>query len=207
MPIGTAVTIDAADGTKRNGTLAYSSWATMQARGETDPAVCAYNDFALVEIAGGDVADVDPSIPFFGGPTGLRTTGLTVGEQVYSYGNSPLRLGIELLSPKVGVSAGDEGGGRGHTVYTLTPGVPGDSGSAYVDGNGRAFGLLSTLNLAPLPASNGLADLAKALAYANSYGDVGDIALVPGTKPFTIAPAGVEPMALAAPAGPALGDA
>lgn len=207
MPLGTAVTIDAADGSKRNGTLAYSSWITMQARGETDPDLCAYNDFALVKIADGDVGDVDPSIPFFGGPTGLRTTGLAVGEQVYSYGNSPLRLGIELLSPKVGVSAGDEGGGRGHTVYTLSPGVPGDSGSAFVDGSGRAFGVLSTLNLAPLPASNGVADVAKALAYAKSFGNAGDVELVPGTTPFTSTPAGVSPMALAAPAGPALGDA
>lgn len=207
MPLGTAVTIDAADGTKRNGTLAYSSWIAMQARGESDPDICAFNDFALVKIADGDVGDVDPSIPFFGGPTGLRTTGLALGEQVYSYGNSPLRLGIELLSPKVGVSAGDEGGGRGHTVFTLSPGVPGDSGSAFVDGEGRAFGVLSTLNLAPLPASNGLADVAKALAYAASFGDVGDVELVPGTQPFTSAPAGVSPMALAAPAGPPLGDA
>ncbi|WP_281690269.1 serine protease [Pseudonocardia thermophila] len=206
LPLGTEVIIAAADGSKRSGTLAYSSWVTMQDRGETDPAACAYNDFALVKIADTDAADVSPTVPFFGGPTGLRTTGLTLGEQVYTYGNSPLRLGIELLSPKVGVAAGDEGGGFSHTVYTLSPGVPGDSGSAFLDGDGRAFGVLSTLNLAPLPASNGLTDLAKALAYANAYGGVGTISLVPG-GPFTTSPEGVSPMALATPAGPALGDA
>ena len=204
--LGTDVVIDAADGTKRHGTLAYSSWVAMQEAGETDPDTCAYNDFALVKIAPEDEGDVSSSIPFFGGPTGVRSGALPLGEMVYSYGNSPLRLGIELLSPKVGVSAGDLGGGRAHTVYTLTPGIPGDSGSAFVDSEGRALGVLSTLNLAPLPASNGVADLASALAYAKAHG-AGDVELVPGTQPFTSTPAGVSPMALAAPAGPALGDA
>lgn len=206
MPVGTAVTIDAADGTKRAGTLAYSSWVTMQERGETDADLCAFNDFALVKIDEADEADVDSSVPFFGGPTGLRTSGLSAGEQVYSYGNSPLRLGIELLSPKVGVATGDEGGGRGHNVYTLTPGVPGDSGSAFLDSDGRAFGVLSTLVIAPLPASNGVADLAMALDYANANGGVGTVELVPGTQPFTALPAGVPPLGLASPAGPALGE-
>jgi hypothetical protein len=205
--LGTAVAIDAADGTKRHGTLAYSSWVAMREAGETDPDTCAYNDFALVKIAPEDEGDVSSSVPFFGGPTGVRSnSALPLGEMVYSYGNSPLRLGIELLSPKVGVSAGDQGGGRGHTVYTLTPGIPGDSGSGFMDSKGQAFGVLSTLNLAPLPASNGVADLASALTYAKAHG-AGDVQLVKGVQPFTSTPPGVSPMALAAPAGPALGDA
>jgi hypothetical protein len=205
--LGTAVAIDAADGTKRHGTLAYSSWVAMREAGETDPDTCAYNDFALVKIAPEDEGDVSSSVPFFGGPTGVRSnSALPLGELVYSYGNSPLRLGIELLSPKVGVSAGDQGGGRGHTVYTLTPGIPGDSGSGFMDSKGQAFGVLSTLNLAPLPASNGVADLASALTYAKAHG-AGDVQLVKGVQPFTSTPPGVSPMALAAPAGPALGDA
>ncbi|WP_225924680.1 serine protease [Pseudonocardia abyssalis] len=201
-PLGTAVTILAADGTERAGTLAYSSWVTMQENGEADPDTCQFNDFALVEIAPEDVVDVNPSIPFFGGPVGLDTDGLPAGEQVFSYGNSPLRLGIEQLSPKVGVSAGDTGGGFSHEVYTVTPGVPGDSGSAFLDGDGDAVGILSTLNLAPLPVSNGVADLALALAYANEFGGVGDIALVPGTEAFSALPAGVPLTAVSPPAGP-----
>jgi hypothetical protein len=63
--------------------------------------------------------------------------------------------------------------------------VPGDSGSGYLDSDGRAFGLLSTLNLAPLPATNGVADLASALAYANAHGGLGDIELERGTEPFS----------------------
>ncbi len=201
-PLGTPVVIKAADGTDRAGSLVYSSWVTMQRNGEADPDTCAFNDFALVELAPADVADVNPSIPIFGGPTGINTDGLVAGDQVFTYGNSPLRSGISLLSPKVGVSAGDTGGGRSHLVYTVSPGIPGDSGSAFLDGAGNAVGLLSTLNLAPLPLSNGVADLAKALAYANANGDLGAIKLALGTEPFQSAPAGVPAKSLAGPAGP-----
>jgi hypothetical protein len=203
--IGTPVTIKAADGTDRAGTLAYSSWVTMQENGESDPDICAYNDFALVEIDPADAGDVNPSIPFFGGPTGIDTDGLAPGELVYSYGNSPLRLGISALSPKVGVSAAEVGAGRSHEVYTLSPGVPGDSGSAFLDSAGKAFGALSTLNLAPLPVSNGVIDLAMALDYANANGGLGDVELVLGTEDFTPMPADVPADALAVPAGPPVG--
>ncbi|MCW2718969.1 MAG: hypothetical protein QOG20_5360 [Pseudonocardiales bacterium] len=205
VPLGAAVTIKGADGRDRTGTMVYSSWVTMQADGESDPDTCAYNDLALVEIAPGDVPDVNPSIPFFGGPTGIDSDGLAPGEQVYSYGNSPLRLGISALSPKVGVSAGDIGNGHSHVVYTLSPGVPGDSGSAYLDAKGAAVGQLSTLNLSPLPVSNGVGDIAGELQYANAAGGLGDVELVLGTKPFDPTPAGVSPQQLAAPAGPPLG--
>jgi len=182
-PLGTAVTILADDGTERIGTLAYSSWLAMQEAGETDENACSFNDFALVEIADSDVADVDPTIPFFGGPNGLDTDGLPAGEEVHSYGNSPLRQGVAALSPKSGVSAGDHGAGWTHEVYTVTPGVPGDSGSAFVDADGDAIGTLSTLNLAPLPLSNGVSDLAKALEYARAHSEFTDLDLVLGA-PF-----------------------
>ncbi|MFC4946763.1 serine protease [Pseudonocardia sp. GCM10023141] len=204
VPLGTAVTIKGSDGRARKGTLVYSSWLTMQQLRETDPDTCAFNDFGLVEIDRADVADVNPSLPFFGGPQGIDTDGMQPGETVFSYGNSPLRAGISTLGPKVGISAGDIGHGHGHVVYTLTPGIPGDSGSAYLDGSGDAVGLLSTLNLAPLPVSNGVADLAKALVYANANGGLGDIELALGTEPFTATPVGVPLIALATPAGPPL---
>jgi hypothetical protein len=203
MGIGTPVTIEAADGTDRKGRLAYSSWVTMQESGETDPDLCSFNDFALVEIASEDVDDVNPTLPVFGGPTGLDTDGLGTGDLVYSIGNSPLRLGIGALGPKVGINVSDSGGGRSHDVYTLTPGIPGDSGSAFVNDSGAAFGVLSTLNLAPLPASNGVIDLAHALQYARANGDVGDVELVLGTEPFNSGPAAGLPVP-ALPALPAL---
>jgi hypothetical protein len=180
LPLGTAVEID---GAARPGTLAYSSWLTMQGAGESDPDTCQYNDFALIRLDPADAGSANPSIPFWGGPTGLRTTGTGTGEKVLSYGNSSLRAGVTTLSPKEGASLGSEAGGWNHPVYTVTPGVPGDSGSAFIDGQGRAFGTLSTLALAPLPASNGVSDLNLALSYMRSHGGP-DARLVPGSAPF-----------------------
>ena len=68
LPLGTPVEMT---GASRPGTLAYSSWLAMQANGETDPDACAYNDFALVRIDPADVGNVNPSVPGFGGPTGV----------------------------------------------------------------------------------------------------------------------------------------
>jgi hypothetical protein len=181
LPLGTPVTIE---GASRPGTLAYSSWITMQSRGETDPDVCAYNDFALVRVDAADVRAVNPSVPFWGGPTALGTGSTAAGETVLSYGNSPLRAGISLLSPKEGVSLSDQGGGWSHDVLTLTPGVPGDSGSAFLDAEGRAIGTLSTLSVLPVPGSNGVGDLPRELSYARQAGGIGGLALVRGTEAF-----------------------
>lgn len=180
LPVGTPVEID---GATQPGTLAYSSWATMQAVGETDPDACAYNDLALVRIHPSDVSRVNPSVPHWGGPTGLNTTGVSTLSQVYSYGNSSLRQGITLLSPKAGVSLGTTGNGWTHPLYTITPGIPGDSGSAFLDAQGRALGVLSTLSIAPTPLSNNVSDLNKALDYMHAHSNV-DADLVLGDLPF-----------------------
>jgi hypothetical protein len=166
LPLGTQVQVT---GASKPGVMVYNSWLTMQAQGETDPNVCQFNDLALIKLDPVDAAKTNPSIPFFGGPVGLNTTGTAVGDQVYSYGNSELRLGIAQLSPKRGITAGDDGAGWSHTVLTVTPGIPGDSGSAFVDASGRALGILSTLQLAPLPASNGVGDLAHELSYLSTH--------------------------------------
>ncbi|GAA4850107.1 hypothetical protein GCM10023201_48070 [Actinomycetospora corticicola] len=176
LPLGTPVAIS---GASKPGKLAYNSWLAMQGAKETDPDACAYNDLALVEIDPADVASVSPTVPFFGGPTGLDTDGLATGERVASYGNSELR-GVAALSPKVGAALGDTGNGWSHPVLTLSPGVPGDSGSGFLDAGGRAVGVLSTLNFLPAPGSNGVGDLARMLAYARSHGAPGDLALALG---------------------------
>jgi hypothetical protein len=189
-PLGTLVKIR---GASQRGKLVYSSWLTMQKRGDKNKDLCAYNDFALVEIDSADVDKVDPTVPVFGGPTGLRSGSLANGASVYSYQNSSLRQGLTQTSAKNGISLGDSGGGREHQVATLTPGVPGDSGSGFMDADGRAFGVLSTLNLDPAPGTNGVADLAKALSYANQYGGLGDIQLERGHRSFNAGSAGPLP--------------
>lgn len=174
-PLGTAVTVTATDGSRRTGWLAYSSWVTMQARGERDPAACAYNDFALVELVGRDAAQVNPSLPGLGGPTGLRTADLPAGARVY---------GLRGPTPDAGTAGADVGAGFGHEIYPATPGVPGESGSGFVDGGGAAFGVLTTLNLSDDPVSNGTTDLAAAIGYASAYGGLGPVRLALGTEPF-----------------------
>ena len=180
LPIGTPVTVG---GASQPGTLVYNSWLTMQAVGETDPDTCAYNDFALVRLAPADAAKVNPTVPHWGGPTALATSGTSAGQRVHSYGNSSLRQGIAALSPKTGISLGDAGAGWSHNVFTLSPGVPGDSGSAFLDANGRALGVLSTLQIAPIAGSNGVGNLAHELAYLNANSSL-DVQLAPGTEPF-----------------------
>jgi hypothetical protein len=77
--------------------------AVMQANGENDEDTCAYNDLALIKLNPADVANVNPSVPGFGGPTGMGSWGGT-GSTVYTYGNSSLRGGVAALSPKQGIA-------------------------------------------------------------------------------------------------------
>ena len=168
LPLGTAVTIL---GANHPGVLAYNSWLTMQANHEADANACAYNDLALVRIDPADLGLVSPNIPHWGGPIGINTAGTAFGDSVYSYGNSILRLGITALSPKVGISQGDDGAGWTHIVTTVTPGIPGDSGSAFLDKNGNALGDLSTVGIAvPGGVVNGVSDLNHELNYMHSHG-------------------------------------
>jgi hypothetical protein len=134
------------------------------------------------------VRRVNPSVPFWGGPTGVDTGGTAQGDRVYGYGNSSLRGGVTALAPKTGVSLGDEAGGWSRTVYTVTPGIPGDSGSGFLDARGRALGVLSTVALAPLAGSNGLGDLAHELRFAQRHSGIRGLHLVRGTEPFHALP-------------------
>jgi hypothetical protein len=180
LPVGTTVEVD---GATRPGTMVYNSWRTMQALGETNADTCQYNDLALIQLDPADYGRVNPSIPVWGGPTSLGTTS-QFGEDVFSYGNSSLRLGITLLSPKKGISLGQDAGGWTHTVYTVTPGIPGDSGSAFLNSSGQAIGVLSTVAIAPLAASNGVGDLSRELAYMQAHSSFGGVHLALGTQPF-----------------------
>jgi hypothetical protein len=180
-PLGTLVTIS---GASKPGKLVYSSWITMVQHGEKDADTCDFNDLALVRIDPADVGKVNPSVPFFGGPTGISTSPTAVGDRVLTFGNSPLRAGVTALSPKEGISLGDQGGGWSHTCYTVSPGIPGDSGSAFLTNDGKALGVLTSLAVAPLAGSNGVGDLSRELDYLNAHGGLGTVSLAQGTEPF-----------------------
>jgi hypothetical protein len=180
LPLGTPVEVT---GASRPGTLVYNSWLTMQASKEDGPDACAFNDLALIRVDPVDVGKVNPSVPGLGGPTGVGAAG-GLGSTVYSYGNSSLRGGVAKLSLKQGVVVQNEGNGWSHNVATATPGIPGDSGSGFLNASGQAIGVLSTLQLAPLAGSNGVGDLGKELAYMRANSPLADVQLVPGTQPF-----------------------
>jgi hypothetical protein len=181
LPVGTPVEVD---GASQPGTMVYNSWITMQQLGETDPDACQYNDLALVRLNPADVANVNPSVPGFGGPTGLGSSAAMLGDTVYTYGNSSLRGGVTKLSPKQGVVVQSQGNGWSRAVYTVTPGIPGDSGSGFMDGSGKAIGVLSTVAVAPLPASNGVGDVRHEVDYMHAHSSFGGVSLVNGTEPF-----------------------
>ena len=180
LRLGTPVEVT---GASRPGSLAYNSRLTMQAKGEKDPDTCAYNDLALIRIDPADVGKVNPSVPGFGGPAGVGAAG-ELGSTVFSYGNSELRGGVTKLSPKQGIVVENEGGGWSHIVATLTPGIPGDSGSGFLNESGQAIGVLSTLQIAPLAGANGVGDIGKEIAYLRANGGFPNIQLVAGTEAF-----------------------
>lgn len=178
LPLGTPVEVV---GALNLGTVAYNSWVTMQSVNEGNLNTCLGNDFALVRLDPADHSRVNPSIPFWGGPSGLDANAPLL-ETVYGYGNSSLRLGLEQLSPKIGTSTGDNNGGWTHNVYTVTPGIPGDSGSAYLGSVGGALGVLSTLSVT---GSNQVSDLSRALDYMRTHTNLDAVQLANGTEGFS----------------------
>src|SRR3954470_14989716 len=66
LPIGTQLDDT---GATQPGTMVYNSWLTMQGLGESNADTCQYNDLALVRLSAADVPSVNPSVPFWGGPT------------------------------------------------------------------------------------------------------------------------------------------
>ena len=178
LPLGTRVEVQ---GARYPGTLAYNSWLTMQRTRETSAEACAYNDFALVKLSRFDARRVDPSLPRYGGPRGIGDA--APGQRVYTYGSSGLRGGMTQLSPKSGWVVDRSPGGWSYDVYTVTPGIPGDSGSAVLNSRGQALGVLSTVALAPLAGSNGVGSIRRELAYARANGRP-RLRLIDGTAPF-----------------------
>ncbi|HWL36289.1 MAG TPA: serine protease [Frankiaceae bacterium] len=179
QPIGTNVTVT---GATRPGKLVYSSWIAMKSDPSVTSAQCAYNDFAIVKLDAADYGRVNPSVPFWGGPQGVNTSGLPARSYVYTYGNSSLRFGLTPLSPKVGqTTTTTPATGWRYSVYTVSPGIPGDSGSAFLDRNGAALGTLSTLST---DGSNGVMNLNLALAYLRSHSTLTSLQVANGLTTF-----------------------
>ncbi|MGN6723556.1 MAG: hypothetical protein ACTHJM_13175 [Marmoricola sp.] len=169
------------------GTLRYSSWIAMQRAHTTSSLACNFNDLALVEVDRAYLRRVNPTVPYFGGPTKLAALP-GAGQAVYTVGSSSQRGTTRSTSGKV-VDASNAP--WSDIVKTKSGGVPGDSGSGYMNSAGDAVGVLSTLNVSLLPPSsaNGIGSLAQEVAFARKHGLSG-LALVPGRTAFNPAAAG-----------------
>lgn len=189
-PLGTPVRVQ---GASHPATLVYSAYLTMKQRGESRPAVCEGNDFALIRLHPADVPRVNPSVPFWGGPVGSGGRSAT-GERAYTYGNSEYRGGVTALMPRAGVNTSVmhtaiedvTGWGAGktewrHYITTVTPTLFGDSGSPFLDAGGRALGVLSGFSL---DGSTMVVDLPQALRYMKANTKLDAVTLAAGTTPF-----------------------
>lgn len=180
LPLGSPVELI---GTGVTGTLAYSSWLTMQMVREKIPSTCTHNNFALIRLPGSARDLVNPSVPLIGGPVGPARQRTRPGGTVVGYGAGPARAGGSPLSLMPGVLVGYTFEGWANLIYSVAPGLPGDSGSGFLDNSGRAMGSLANLALDP-PGSNTVTDLGMVLAYARERGGLKGLRVVPGTEPF-----------------------
>ncbi len=164
LPIGTAVTVT---GASKPGTLVYNSWIGDAGRGRDGRQHVRVQRLRARQARCGRRRQGRSERARLRRADGRRQRG--GGRHVFSYGNSSLRQGITQLSPKQGLVVQIDGGGWSRTVYTVTPGIPGDSGSGFMNASGQAIGVLSTLTVLPLPLSNGVGDLSRELAYARAH--------------------------------------
>lgn len=169
------------------GKLAYSSWASMQKLKTKDAARCGLNDFALVKVDKASVKNVNPTVPTFGGPVGLAAPPLNSRAPIFTVGNSSLRSG--KASAKSGRVLNRVGGSLvlGYDIQTGSAGIPGDSGSGFLDASGRAAGVLSTINVGVslTPVTNTMGNLVYELAWAQKYSGIKGLVLVNGTRGFS----------------------
>jgi hypothetical protein len=190
LPAGVKVDVE---GASHKGVLVYDSWDMMHRVHERDANTCEANDFALVRLHPADRGKVNPSIPYWGGPTGVAR-GVAPGKFLYLYGSSVLRAGIDALSPTVGLSMFDANGGWYHGFHTLTPGVFGDSGSPVLGPDGRALGVFVTTTLLSsdpknTPLQSNASDLARALDYMKRHAPaLRGVTLARGTESFSPIP-------------------
>lgn len=156
--------VDIADG-KGKGVLAYSSWKAMDAVKDNETSRNG-NDFAVVLISNESRSLVHPALLHYGGPVALgNTSDLVVGDRVLSYGNTPLRGGVEPTSWHEGVVHSVTR--QSFRAYFAPLGIPGDSGSGVITKSGEAVGVRVAID--PFSGTNVMARLDLALEYARTH--------------------------------------
>lgn len=165
---GSMITLDLTSGGSVQLPIAYNSWETMARVGETNGDACSANDFMLIEVPAEQLHLLHPATLHFEGPTALATECTT---QIWGYGASSLKLGIDPVHPKEGACLGTINGNWGYLVYLVTPGIPGDSGGMVYNDNGEALGVASVIYYAPYVAANRYTNVQTALQYIETHED------------------------------------
>lgn len=109
----------------------YELGNVVYARQASDDGTGVGHDFGLVEIPDAAINEgiVDPSLPQFGGPTGVVQSGaLPAGEPMCQYGNGVGNGEVFATKGRRGASLGAQGDYK--SWYAAIRGSPGDSGSA-----------------------------------------------------------------------------
>lgn len=143
------------------GILVYCSWMHIQGTSTcpSSDTLIDGNDFALVEIRDDHRHRVHPAMLHWGGPVGIGSPPSTLSK-VHTYGNSGLNPS-PLLSPMEGYTTGSSDVTT--SMYTVRPGVFGDSGSPVTRADGQTVGVLVAINL--VTGQNVIANLDNALSY------------------------------------------
>jgi len=170
---GTSVDVYGRDSENYVGTLAYSSFFTMNRDGESDPNICAANDFALVELPPDVVSTTHPSVLGFSGPTALASPDsyLVRGDRLHAYANSDLRptwlIHGEGFASDASFTRYTADGWGIHAGVATPPLVQGDSGGPVLDASGHAVGALSVISarVGADPVETRWTNIARALWY------------------------------------------
>ncbi len=115
-----------------------------------------------------------------------RQPSASLGSTVYSYGNSSnCAFGVTKLSPKQGVRRPERRRRlEPHVVYTLTPGIPGDSGSGFLNEAARRSACSARCRSRRWPAPTASATCSESSPTRDANGGFPALQLVPGTEPF-----------------------
>lgn len=167
LPVGAVALVG---GSEQFAVLIYSSYATMDEKGETDATAREYNDFAVFHIDSSSRDQVNPALPQTGGPIGLAdATAADVGDHLRAYARAPaLPSQTDWREAVVTGRAGD----WALLTHTVLPGSPGTLGGGVVDPEGRAIGVLVNLGVVPNPGANGVARLDALMGYAREHANL-----------------------------------
>ena len=160
LPQGTVVRLADRGRTLGYGALRYSSFRALRRAGVTDAASCAADDFALVEIRGAARGRVSPTVPYWGGPTGvadLPAAGATV------FGLARTSATARTI-PRAGQVSG--GSSSATSVTSLLPSARSARGSGFLDDAGHAVGILTS----SAGDANTVVSVAGAVAFARQHG-------------------------------------